>query len=117
MRINNVIEPHEYERDFPAFVDDPALRRRNIFAYIDARDLGHMVNCCLATDGLGYEVFNVSNDDSSVAISAQQVQERFYKGVPVHGKMGADETFFSNAKAKLMVGFAPRHGWRDRLRD
>ena len=59
LRINNVIEPHEYETKFPAFVADPGLRRRNIFAYIDARDLGHMVDCCLRTDGLGYEVFNV----------------------------------------------------------
>ena len=66
LRINNVIEPHEYETKFPAFVADPGLRRRNIFAYIDARDLGHMVDCCLRTDGLGYEVFNVSNDDTSV---------------------------------------------------
>ena len=64
LRINNVIEPHEYETEFPAFVDDPGLRRRNIFAYIDARDLGHMVDRCLRTDGLGYEVFNVSNDDT-----------------------------------------------------
>ena len=27
-----------------------------------------MVDCCLRTDGLGYEVFNVSNDDTSVEI-------------------------------------------------
>jgi nucleoside-diphosphate-sugar epimerase len=32
LRINNVIEPHEYETKFPAFVADPGLRRRNIFA-------------------------------------------------------------------------------------
>ena len=36
LRINNVIEPHEYESKFPAFVAGPGLRRRNIFAYIDA---------------------------------------------------------------------------------
>ncbi len=40
LRINNVIEPHEYARDFPRYFADPELRRRNIFAYIDARDLG-----------------------------------------------------------------------------
>ncbi|NUR81206.1 MAG: NAD(P)-dependent oxidoreductase, partial [Dermatophilaceae bacterium] len=43
LRINNVIEPHEYAEMFPPFLEDPALRRRNIFAYIDARDLGLMV--------------------------------------------------------------------------
>lgn len=113
LRINNVIEPHEYSEMFPAFVDNPALRRRNIFAYIDARDLGHMVDCCLKTDGLGYEVFNVSNDDSSVGITSDQVIAQFYQGVEVRGEMGAYQTFFSNEKAKKMVGFRPEHTWRD----
>ena len=67
LRINNVIEPHEYAEMFPPFLADPALRRRNIFAYIDVRDLGQMVQRCLEIDGLGYEVFNVANADMSVA--------------------------------------------------
>lgn len=115
LRINNVIEPDEYAEMFPAFMDAPALRRRNIFAYIDARDLGHMVDCCLKTDGLGYEVFNVSNDDLSVGITSDEVIERFYKGVDVRREMEPHETFFSNKKAKQMVGFKPKHSWRDVL--
>ena len=113
LRINNVIEPDEYAKMFPQFMENPALRRRNIFAYIDARDLGHMVDCCLKTDGLGYEVFNVSNDDMSVGITTDEVIARFYGSVEVRGKMGKDETFFSNKKARKMVGFRPQHSWRD----
>ncbi len=115
LRINNVIEPHEYAEKFPAFVDDPSLRRRNIFAYIDARDLGHMVDRCLHTDGLGYEIFNVANDDTSVGITSAEVYERFYDGVPTRRPMAhfdTYETFYSNDKAKRLVGFAPRHSWR-----
>ena len=55
LRINNVSEPHEYAEKFPAFLADPSLRRSNLFAYIDAHDLGQMVQCCLETDGPGYE--------------------------------------------------------------
>jgi len=112
LRINNVIEPQEYETKFPAFVAAPELRRRNIFAYIDARDLGHMVDCCLHTDGLGYEVFNVSNDDTSVGITSEEVCERFYPGVERRRVFGGYETFYANDKAKRLVGFAPRHSWR-----
>ncbi|PUB18751.1 NAD-dependent epimerase/dehydratase family protein [Yoonia sediminilitoris] len=115
LRINNVIEPHEYAENFPAFMKDPGLRRRNIFAYIDARDLGHMVDCCLKTDGLGYEVFNVSNDDMSVGITSDAVIAQFYPDVPVKRDMRPDETFYANDKAKRMVGFAPQHSWRDVL--
>ncbi|MCK0137844.1 NAD(P)-dependent oxidoreductase [Aliiroseovarius sp. F47248L] len=115
LRINNVIEPHEYAEMFPAFVEDPALRRRNIFAYIDARDLGHMVDCCLKANGLGYEVFNVANDDTSVGITSDEIIQQFYQGVEVRGEMGANKTFFSNKKAKKVVGFQPKHSWRDTL--
>lgn len=115
LRINNVIEPHEYAENFPAFIADPATRRRNIFAYIDARDLGHMVDCCLKTDGLGYQVFNVSNDDMSVGITSDQVIAQFYQGVDVRRNMRPDETMYANDKAKQMVGFAPQHSWRDVL--
>ncbi len=115
LRINNVIEPHEYETDFPAYVADPALRRRNIFAYIDARDLGHMVDRCLETDGLGYQVFNVSNDDTSVGITSDEVRERFYPDVPLRHELGRFETFYANDKAKRLVDFRPRHSWREHL--
>ena len=117
LRINNVIEPHEYRQNFPNYLEDPGLRERNIFAYIDARDLGHMVQCCLETDGLGYEVFNVSNNDHSVALTTQELIERFYDGVPVKKEMGMNETFYANDKAKRLVGFAPEHHWRMYLDD
>ncbi len=117
LRINNVIEPHEYATKFPPFMKDPELRRRNIFAYIYARDLGHMVDRCLQTDGLGYEVFNVSNDDMSVSLTSDEVIARFYQGVEKRRVIGRNETFFANDKAKRMVGFAPKHSWREVLND
>lgn len=116
LRINNVIEPHEYARDFPAYLADPALRRRNIFAYIDARDLGHMVECCLRRNGLGYEVFNVANDTHSVGLDTDDLIARFYQGVPLRRAMSPQESFYCNAKAKKMLGFDPQHNaWRSKL--
>ena len=117
LRINNVIEPHEYAQKFPPFLTDPALRRRNLFGYIDVRDLGQMVQRCLETDGLGYQVFNVANADMSVAATTRQIQERFYGGVEVRREMSRDETFYSIDRARELLGYAPRHSWRDVLPD
>jgi nucleoside-diphosphate-sugar epimerase len=117
LRINNVIEPHEYAEKFPDFFADPSRRRRNVFAYIDARDLGQMVQRCLEVDGLGYEVFNVANADMSVAVTAQQVRERFYDGVELRREMGPDETFYSIDKARELLGYDPQHSWRELLQD
>jgi nucleoside-diphosphate-sugar epimerase len=117
LRINNVIEPHEYAEMFPPFLQDPALRRRNIFAYIDTRDLGQMVQRCLEVDGLGYEVFNVANADMSVAATTDEVRERFYDGVELRRPMGRNETFYSIDKARDLLGYSPQHSWRDVLTD
>ena len=116
LRINNVIEPHEYARDFPAYVANPVSRRRNIFAYIDARDLGHMVECCLRTDGLGFQVFNVANDTHSVATPTDELLKTYYDGVPVRRPLGPQDSFYCNAKAKALLGFRPQHNdWQSIL--
>ncbi len=115
LRINNVIEPHEYAEKFPGFLADPSLRRRNIFAYIDTRDLGQLVQRCLDVDGLGYEVFNVANADLSVAATTQEIRDRFYDGVTLRREMGPSETFYSIDKARELLGYAPQHSWRDVL--
>ena len=111
LRINNVIEPHEYKEKFPAYMENPDLRRRNIFSYIDARDLGQMVQKCLDTDGLGYEVFNVSNDDHSVGLSSEELIETYYQGVEIKTPK-VPESFYTNKKAKQLLGFQPCHSWR-----
>lgn len=112
IRMNNVIEPHEYEEKFPGFLANPRLRRRNIFAYIDARDLAQLVERMLQTDGLGYQIFNAANDDNSVSIPSAEIRRRFYEGVPLTRDMGEHETFYSNEKAKRLLGFQPAHSWR-----
>ena len=117
LRINNVIEPHEYEEYFPDYLRDPALRRRNLFAYIDTRDLAQLVRRCLETDGLGYEVFNVANADLSVAAKTDEIIRDFYDGVEVRGEIGPDETFYSIEKARRVLGYSPEHSWRDVLTD
>ena len=111
LRINNVIEPHEYKEKFPAYMENPEIRRRNIFSYIDARDLGQMVQKCLDTDGLGYEVFNVSNDDHSVGLSSEKLIETYYQDIEIKTPR-VPESFYSNEKAKKLLGFQPCHSWR-----
>ena len=111
LRINNVIEPHEYKGNFPAYLQDPDLRRRNIFSYIDARDLGQMVQKCLERDGLGYQIFNVSNDDHSVGLSSAEIMARYFSDVPLRSEH-MPESFYSNEKAKRLLGFMPEHSWR-----
>ena len=75
-----------------------------------------MVDCCLKTDGLGFQIFNVSNDNHSVGLKSSELIARYYDGVPVTREIGEDETFYANRKANELVGFAPKHDSRDVLK-
>ena len=114
LRIGNVIEPDEYHL-FDEFCKNPAVRVPNAFNYIDARDLGQAVDLCLAHDGLGYEIFNVSNDQNSVNLSTDEIRQQFYPDVPVRGDIGPEECLFSNQKLKDKLGFAPQYDWREQI--
>lgn len=112
LRIGNVIEPQEYQSLFPGFFENPEVRYRNTFCYIDARDLGQIVDRCLKTDGLGFEVFNAGNDENSVDLTTQEILERFYKGVPVTRPLGEREALYANRKIREVLGFREEHPWR-----
>ncbi|WP_424933295.1 NAD-dependent epimerase/dehydratase family protein [Amaricoccus macauensis] len=112
LRIGNVIEPHEYETLFPGFFAHPETRRRNIFCYIDARDLGQIVDRCLKTDGLGFQVFNAGNDTNGMNLTNAEILERFFPGVPVKRELEPHEALYSNLKIREMLGFREEHDWR-----
>ncbi len=112
LRIGNVIEPHEYAELFPHYFEHPEVRRRNAFCYIDARDLGQIVDLCLQKDGLGYQVFNAGNDQNGAVIPTKELAERFFPGVPVSREMGEHEALFSNRKIREVLGFQEKHNWQ-----
>lgn len=112
LRIGNVIEPHEYEQFVPKWIAEPAFRKRIAWSYVDARDLGQITDLAVKKDGLGYQVFNAVNDDTSSGLPTKELIDRYYPGVPVKGELGEHETLLSNRKARDMLGFRPAQGWR-----
>jgi nucleoside-diphosphate-sugar epimerase len=112
LRIGNVIEPHEYAELFPHYFKHPEVRRRNAFCYIDARDLGQIVDLCLQKDGLGYQVFNAGNDHNGAVIPSKELAEKFFPGVPLTRDLNEHEALFSNRKIRKVLGFKEQHNWR-----
>ncbi len=112
LRIGNVIEPHEYAELFPHYFENPEVRRRNAFCYIDARDLGQIVDLCLQKDGLGYQVFNAGNDHNGAVIPSMELAKRFFPNVPISRDLEKHEALFSNRKIREVLGFKEQHNWR-----
>lgn len=112
LRIGNVIEPHEYATLFPHYFKHPEVRRRNAFCYIDARDLGQIVDLCIKKDGLGFQVFNAGNDHNGAVLPSVVLAKKFFPGVPVTRELEEHEALFSNRKIREVLGFKEQHNWR-----
>lgn len=115
LRIGNVIEPHEYTELFPHYFKKPEVRRRNAFCYIDARDLGQIVDLCLKHDGLGFQIFNAGNDNNSATLPTRELAEKFFPNVPISRELGTHEALYSNRKIREMLGFKEQHNWQKYL--
>jgi nucleoside-diphosphate-sugar epimerase len=111
-RIGNVKEPHEYP-DLIAGFADPGARRRNTWSYIDARDLAQACRLGVETDGLGFRIFNIANDEVSSDRPTLELVRRYFPSVPLRRELGERETLLSNRRAKEELGFRPRHTWME----
>lgn len=111
IRIGNVIEPNEYKL-FPEWFAKPEFRRRIAWSYIDARDLGQIVKLGIEKDGLGFQIFNAVNDDTSSDLPTAELLRRYYPNVPVKGELGEFEGLLSNKKTREVLGFKEEHNWR-----
>ena len=105
LRIGNVIEPHEYERDFPQHVGKPETRKRNAWSYIDARDLGQICDLAIKKDGLGFQVFNATNSFITTTVPTKEFLQKACPNVPVTREMGEWEAPLSNRKIREVLGF------------
>ncbi len=114
LRIGNVIEPHEYSR-FPGFLDAPMSRKRNAWSYIDARDLGQIVDLCLQKDGLGYQVFNAVNDTITAREPTSAFLKKWCPATPHLRPLVGNEAPLSNRKIREVLGFREEHDWRQEI--
>jgi nucleoside-diphosphate-sugar epimerase len=111
LRFSNIMEPYDYER-FAAFWDDPALRKWNLWGYVDARDVAQSCRLALTAD-VRAEVFIVAAADTCMTRSSRDLMAEVYPDVPIRGELGEHETLLSIAKARRLLGYEPRHSWRE----
>ncbi len=101
-------------------LDDPALSAPALFNYVDARDVARFVDALLADIGgiPNAETFFVGADD---ALARRPLADLLPQFVPGSDELAAGLTgtlpAFSNAKARRLLDWAPRHSWRTELTD
>jgi nucleoside-diphosphate-sugar epimerase len=111
LRFSNVMEPHDYAR-FAAFDADARQRKWNLWAYIDARDGAQAVRKALKHDAKGCDVFVVANADTVMNRPNAELMGEVFPGVSMSRSVEPNETLLSIDKARRVLGFEPRFGWR-----
>jgi nucleoside-diphosphate-sugar epimerase len=111
LRIGVVLEASDYAQ-FPAALAEPLSRKRDAWSYIDVRDLAQIADLCLEKDGLGFQVFNASNDEIIANEPTMPFLTRHAPHTPKARELESFEAPMSNRKARELLGFREEHNWR-----
>ncbi|GAA3697753.1 NAD(P)-dependent oxidoreductase [Microlunatus aurantiacus] len=114
LRFSNVMDPQDYAR-FPDFQADAALRKWNLWGYIDARDGAQAVRLALESAVAGCEIFVIANADTVMERPNAELLAECFPDVELRGEVGPHDTLLSIAKARRLLGYEPQHSWRDHV--
>ena len=114
LRFSNVMVPEDYA-EFPSFDQDARLRKWNLWGYIDARDGAQAVQRALEGAPAGFDNFLIAAADTVMSRPNEELLAEVFPDVPVAREFGPNDTLLSIDKARRVLGFDPRHSWRDHL--
>ena len=74
-------------------------------------------SCRLALEAeiTGAEVFIIAAADTVMDRPNRELMAEVFPGVPLREGVGDFETLLSIDKARRLLGYAPRHSWRDHV--
>ena len=112
LRFSNVMDPEDYA-EFPSFDADATARKWNLWGYIDGRDGAQAVAKALENAAPGFDRFIIAAADTVMSRASADLAAEAFPGVEVTREVGEHETLLSIDKARRVLGYEPRHSWRD----
>lgn len=111
LRFSNIMEPQDYER-FASYQSDPKIRKWNLWAYVDARDVAQSCRLGLEAAVQGAEAFIIASADSLMERPNADLMAEVFPGVPLREGTGDFDSLLSTRKAQRMLGYQPGRWWR-----
>jgi len=117
LRFSNIMDPEDY-RAFPAMWPDPHARKWNLWGYVDGRDVAAACRLSLTAPSA-----DIAGNPGLIIAAADTVMNRpsaalfveVFPGVPLTRELGEFETLLAIDRAREIIGYAPRHSWRDHI--
>ncbi|WP_421853572.1 NAD-dependent epimerase/dehydratase family protein [Oricola sp.] len=116
-RLANILYPDSADGpgydDLRAYWADPHLRRNTLWKYVDIRDVVSAVQHSLDVDIAGAHVFNIAAADIIMKTPTRELFEAEFPDTLIDDDLGAFQSPVALERARAMIGWAPRHSWRD----
>jgi nucleoside-diphosphate-sugar epimerase len=112
LRFSNVLNETDYVNQ-PPWDTDPKLRRWNLWGYIDTRDGALAVLKALEAKIPGFETYVIANADTVMTRPSSELAAAEFPNVELKHELVGTETLLSIDKARRLLGFEPKHSWRN----
>ena len=114
LRISNIMEAHDYER-FPSYWPDPHLRKWNLWGYVDVRDVAAACRLAVEADVTGSQNVIIAAADTVMDRPSREVLAEVFPDAPLAREIGEFDTLLAIDRARQLLGYQPRHSWRDQI--
>jgi nucleoside-diphosphate-sugar epimerase len=117
LRFSNIMSPSDYQR-FPSVWPDPLARKWNLWGYIDERDAAAASRLALEAPAgavTGSPSFIIAASDTVMNRPSAALLAETFPDVKLTRDVGEFGTLLAIDRARQVLGFEPRHSWRDSL--
>ncbi len=94
---------------------EPAGHVNNLWGYVDGRDAGASCRLALEADGLGFVPLNITAADTLCAAPTEELITEYLPEIERREPIPGNGAGFSIRRAEDLIGWVPRHSWRDAL--
>jgi nucleoside-diphosphate-sugar epimerase len=112
LRISNIILPEGYA-EFPEYQKDPALRKWNLWGYVDVRDVAQSCRRGLEAEIDGARHYVIAAADTVMDRPSTDLMREYYPNVPIRKELGEHETLLCIDRARAELGYEPAFSWRN----
>jgi len=117
LRFSNIMSPADYQQ-FASVWPDPLARKWNLWGYIDERDVAAASRLALEAPAdavTGSPSFIIAAADTVMNRPSAALLAETFPDVKLTRDVGEFGTLLAIDRARQVLGFEPRHSWRDSL--
>ena len=114
LRLSNVFVESDYAA-VPSYQHDFALRRWNLWGYVDARDVAQACYKAVTAELDGAHSFVIAAADTLMEATNTELLDDQFPGIEIRGEVGDHQTLLAIDKARELLGYEPEFSWRNQV--